>query len=56
MTTTADVADFALGLDYGDLRGQTVDELTERFENGELPAVVTVEPADGTTYLVELLE
>ncbi|MFC4451650.1 MmgE/PrpD family protein [Halorussus aquaticus] len=28
-------------------------ELTTRFENGEMPAVVAVEMADGTTYLVE---
>ncbi|WP_435181635.1 MmgE/PrpD family protein [Halorussus sp. AFM4] len=29
------------------------EELTERFEDGEMPAVVAVETADGTTYLVE---
>ncbi|NHN61488.1 MULTISPECIES: MmgE/PrpD family protein [Halorussus] len=29
------------------------DELTARFEEGEMPAVVAVETADGTTYLVE---
>ncbi|WP_137286065.1 MmgE/PrpD family protein [Halorussus salinisoli] len=28
-------------------------ELTARFENGEMPAVVAVEMADGTAYLVE---
>ncbi|WP_276282449.1 MmgE/PrpD family protein [Halorussus caseinilyticus] len=28
-------------------------DLTARFENGEMPAVVAVETADGTTYLVE---
>ncbi|WP_132058627.1 MmgE/PrpD family protein [Halorussus amylolyticus] len=29
------------------------DELTDRFEGGEMPAVVAVETTDGTTYLVE---
>ena len=29
------------------------EELTTRFEEGEMPAVVAVETADGTTYLVE---
>ncbi|WP_440008406.1 MmgE/PrpD family protein [Halomicrococcus sp. SG-WS-1] len=38
------------------LRTVEVEEdpaLTERFENGEMPAVVTVELADGTAYTVE---
>src|SRR6056297_4016934 len=31
MTTTADVADFALGLDFEDLSDDTVDELKKRI-------------------------
>ncbi|WP_115864899.1 MmgE/PrpD family protein [Halorussus litoreus] len=45
MTTTADIADFALGLDFADLREETVDELKKRVVDSLGIAVAAMDEA-----------